>query len=118
MYIYVHINAGELTHTVPSLLWLWVIVAALVNKLLPLLKMKTKAGHLHLQHATFISGDEILDVDERVRAAIPFHKIKSFLDQITEIFFFLLSVSDSITSVLSLVPEDVANWQELAVVRD
>eukprot|EP00634_Sargassococcus_sp_CCMP2135_P007357 CAMPEP_0198661768 /NCGR_PEP_ID=MMETSP1467-20131203/43853_1 /TAXON_ID=1462469 /ORGANISM="unid. sp., Strain CCMP2135" /LENGTH=333 /DNA_ID=CAMNT_0044398233 /DNA_START=311 /DNA_END=1308 /DNA_ORIENTATION=+ len=63
-----------------------------------------------------VGGDEVLDVDEGVLAAVDFEVLESFVDEFAEVLAALLAVVDAVAEVVVLADEDVEDREDLAVV--
>jgi len=71
-----------------------------------------------VEHTALISGNHILDVDERVLAAVLLKHLESSLDEVTEVHLFPLTVDNRVADVLVALLEQVEDGQDLAVIGD
>jgi hypothetical protein len=72
---------------------------------------------LSVEHAAFVSGDHVLDVDERIFSSMDLKHLKCLLDQVAQVHSFPLAVVYLVPQVLVLDFEEVQHRQDLSVVR-
>ena len=71
-----------------------------------------------VQHARLISGHHVLDVNERVLAAVHLEQLQGLLNQVAEIVALALAVVDLVAHVEVFGLEQVHDGQDLSVVRN
>ena len=71
-----------------------------------------------VEHARFICGNHILDINKSILSTMAFKSLQSLLDQVSNVFAFLLTVIDSISWVEVHVLKSVKNRKDLAIVGD
>jgi len=49
-----------------------------------------------VQHATLVGGHHVLDIDESILAAMSLERLKSLLNQVADVFAFLLALRKTI----------------------
>ena len=69
-----------------------------------------------VEHAALVGGDHVLNVNERIVAAVLLEKLKRCLDKVTEVGGLALRVVDLVSKVLVAHLEEVEDGEDLTVV--
>ncbi len=69
-----------------------------------------------VEHAALVGWDHVLDVNERVIAAVLLEHFECLSDHIAEVVSLALSIVDLVSLVQILSLEQVHDWQNLAIV--
>ena len=71
---------------------------------------------LSVEHATLISGDHILDVDESIFSTVELKALECWLNKIAKVLAFSLAVIDLVSKINVLCFHKVEYWEDLSVV--